>query len=182
MALITRVTRLFRSDLHAVLDQIEEPEILLKQAVREMQDSVDQDEQRIKLYQHELKNLSSRAEDVEQSLSQWEQELDACFDSGKDDLARGLIKRKLEGLSLQKLLDKKRTTTANSLSELQARLEENRARLSAMQQKADIMSEHEDSRHGQDDACNHWHINDPCISNDDIEVAFLREKQKRVTS
>ena len=33
MALITRVTRLFRSDLHAVLDNIEEPKILLKQAI-----------------------------------------------------------------------------------------------------------------------------------------------------
>lgn len=36
MALINRATRLFRADLHAVLDRIEEPDILLRQAVREM--------------------------------------------------------------------------------------------------------------------------------------------------
>ena len=40
MALITRISRLFKADFHAVLDQIEEPEVLLRQAVREMEDSI----------------------------------------------------------------------------------------------------------------------------------------------
>ena len=37
MALINRLSRLFKADFHAVLDQIEEPELLLKQAIREME-------------------------------------------------------------------------------------------------------------------------------------------------
>ncbi|MGH8588771.1 MAG: PspA/IM30 family protein, partial [Gammaproteobacteria bacterium] len=49
MALITRVSRLFRSDLHAVLDRIEEPEVLLRQAIREMEAELSSDEQRIRL-------------------------------------------------------------------------------------------------------------------------------------
>ena len=40
MALIKRLSRLFAADLHAVLDQIEEPEALLKQAVREMEEEL----------------------------------------------------------------------------------------------------------------------------------------------
>ena len=40
MALINRVSRLFRADFHAVLDQIEEPELLLKQAIRDMEDEL----------------------------------------------------------------------------------------------------------------------------------------------
>jgi phage shock protein A len=36
MALINRVARLFRADFHAVLDQIEEPELMLRQAIRDM--------------------------------------------------------------------------------------------------------------------------------------------------
>ena len=43
MALITRVSRLFQADLHAVLDRIEEPEVLLKQAVREMEEELARD-------------------------------------------------------------------------------------------------------------------------------------------
>ena len=36
MALINRISRLFQADFHAVLDQIEEPEQILKQAIRDM--------------------------------------------------------------------------------------------------------------------------------------------------
>ena len=96
MALITRVSRLFRADLHAVLDRIEEPDILLKQALREMEEALARDEQRVKLLTHEQAQLSSRAQEVEQSLSDIEEELDVCFDSGKDELARALVRRKLE--------------------------------------------------------------------------------------
>ncbi|MGH8626524.1 MAG: PspA/IM30 family protein [Gammaproteobacteria bacterium] len=53
MALITRVARLFRSDLHVVLDRVEEPEVLLRQAIREMEEELSSDEQRIKLMRHE---------------------------------------------------------------------------------------------------------------------------------
>ena len=43
MALINRVSRLFKADFHAVLDQLEEPEQILKQAIRDMEDDM-QDE------------------------------------------------------------------------------------------------------------------------------------------
>ena len=115
MALITRVTRLFRSDLHAVLDNIEEPVALLKQAVREMEESIDADEQQLKLIQHEHTQVLSRQADLEHSFEQMEEELDICFESGKDDLARGLIKRKLESQRLAKVLDRKQNTLVNNL-------------------------------------------------------------------
>jgi len=114
MALITRVTRLFRSDLHAVLDCIEEPHILIKQAVREMQESNDADEQRVKLLDHEHKQVLSRQADLDQCFGQIKEELDICFESGKDDLARALIKRKLETQRQAKALARKR----NSLEKL----------------------------------------------------------------
>ena len=91
MALITRVSRLFRADLHAVLDRIEEPDVLLRQAVREMEEELARDEQRIKMLTHEHEQLVSRHRDIQQSLEEVEAELDVCFESGKDDLARVLI-------------------------------------------------------------------------------------------
>ena len=52
MALITRVGRLFRADLHAVLDRVEEPEVLLRQAIREMEEELAEDRQRLRLERH----------------------------------------------------------------------------------------------------------------------------------
>ena len=101
MALITRVSRLFQADFHAVLDRIEEPEVLLRQAVREMEEELARDEQRSKMLQHEQRQLITRATDLEQSLHDIEEELDVCFDAGNDDLARACIRRKLESATLR---------------------------------------------------------------------------------
>ncbi|MGH8514681.1 MAG: PspA/IM30 family protein, partial [Gammaproteobacteria bacterium] len=86
MALITRVSRLFRSDLHAVLDRIEEPEVLLRQAIREMEEDLSSDEQRIKLMKHEQGQIAGRLSDLDQQLAEIEEQLDVCFASKKEDL------------------------------------------------------------------------------------------------
>ena len=46
MTLIARVSRLFRADLHAVLDRVEEPDLVLRQAVREMEEDLARDGRR----------------------------------------------------------------------------------------------------------------------------------------
>lgn len=175
MALINRVSRLFRADLHAVLDRIEEPDVLLKQAVREMEDELGRDEQRIKVLRHEHAQIVARETDVAHSTSEIEEELDVCFESGKTDLARALIKRKLESQRFRKLLSRKRDGLQAALIGLEARLDENRARLESMRQKAELMTEDSESHPVEDN----WTVPDITVRDEEVEVAFLREKQKR---
>lgn len=178
MALINRISRLFRADLHAVLDRIEEPDVLLKQAVREMEDNLANDEQRLKLLDSEQVQLSHRHSDVSQTLEQLNGELDVCFDSDKDDLARSLIKRKLEAQRFHKLLDRKQEVLATNITELKKRINENQNRMTAMQQKLELLSE-DNSQATHDDV---WFTPDINVRDDEVEVAFLREKQQRVPS
>lgn len=178
MALINRISRLFRADLHAVLDRIEEPDVLLKQAVREMEDDLGNDQQRLKLLKNEQTQLAHRQSDLSQTLEQLEDELDVCFESDKDDLARSLIKRKLETQRFFKLLDRKQEILASNITELKKRIEENQTRLSAMQQKLALLSE-DKTQATHDDP---WFTPDINVRDDEVEVAFLREKQQRVTS
>ena len=175
MALITRVTRLFRADLHAVLDRIEEPDVLLKQAVREMEEALSRDEQRLRGLTQERGQLAAREADLDRSLGEIDEELDICFASDKDDLARALIKRKLEAERLRKLVARKREALDASLSGLRERVGENRARLEAMRQKAELLAEEDDSRRPDDP----WLAPDISVRDEDVEVAYLREKQKR---
>ena len=178
MALITRISRLFQADLHAVLDRIEEPELLLRQAVREMEDDLARDEQGVKLLNHELGQLVGRETDIRHSLDDIEDELDICFESGKDDLARALIKRKLEALRFQKFLSRKREMQERTLSALRTRLHENRASLDSMRQKAELLAEETVA----DSFVDNWSSPDIVVRDEDVEVAFLREKQKRSQS
>ena len=178
MALVTRVSRLFRADLNAVLDRIEEPDVLLRQAVREMEEEFAADEQRAKLIRHEREHIEARTGEIGQSLGDIEEELDVCFASEKDELARVLIKRRLEAERLQKHLARKAEVLQQTLAGLETRLTENRARLDSMRQKAELLSEDKSPDYAEDA----WGVPDISVQDEDVEVAFLREKQRRVMS
>lgn len=178
MALINRVTRLFRADLHAVLDRIEEPDVLLKQAIREMEEALDHNEQQAKVMNHELGQITLRYDELVQSLADLDQELDICFGSGQDDLAKALIKRKLEAECFRKFLARKRETVRGNLDNLNIRLDENRRQLDSMRQKAEVLAE----EGGTQDKESHWNAPDFSVREEDVEVTFLREKQKRSRS
>jgi phage shock protein A len=175
MALITRISRLFRADLHAVLDRIEEPDVLLRQAVREMEEDLARDEQRIKVLDHEHAELRARQLGIEQSLAEIGEELDFCFASGKDDLARALIRRLLEAQRYLKLLDGKHTALQDTLAGLRARVGENRTQLESMRQKAELLTEVGTPEHAREG----WLPPDFSVREEDVEVAFLREQQQR---
>lgn len=178
MALVTRVSRLFRADLHAVLDHIEEPDVVLRQAIREMEEEFGRDEQRVKLIKHEQDQIQARMTDIAQSLTDLNEELDICFASQKDELARVLVKRKLEAKRLQKHLSRKADALEQTLAGLETRLKENRTRLDSMRQKAELLSEDKSSDYAEDA----WGVPDISVKEEDVEVAFLREKQRRAKS
>lgn len=180
MALINRISRLFRADMHAVLDRLEEPEVLLKQAVREMEDAIVHDERRLKLVRHERDQITARIAELGDSVKRIAGELDLCFAAKQEALARGLVKRRLESERLVKFLDKKAAALAAETGELAQRVEENRARLQAMQQKLELLTE-ELTRSADNDTF--VELGPEIIVHDDeVEVAFLKEQQKRKTS
>ena len=91
MALVNRISRLFTADFHAVLDRIEEPEQLLKQAIRDMEDELVAAEQRIRVCSHEQDGIVIRKTELSEKLREIEGELDLCFGSKKHSLARSLM-------------------------------------------------------------------------------------------
>ena len=69
MALIHRVSRLFRADFNAVLDHIEEPELLLRQSIRDMEDELADCDRRIARRRQEQVSLQGRCEAHKKSAS-----------------------------------------------------------------------------------------------------------------
>lgn len=178
MALITRLSRLFQADFHAVLDRIEEPDIQLKQAIREMQIDLQQSEQRLALLQHESETLSNLVTDANARLSAFDEELDICFAAKKEDLARDLIKRKLEVTRQLQSSEKQQAMLQSSIQSLELNIEENREALENMTQKLDLLVTDIDSGSKHD----YLSSVSPGVRSEEIEIAFLREKQKRTPS
>ena len=117
MALINRVSRIFKADFHAVLDQIEEPEQLLKQAIRDMENDLAGSEQSIANSLHQQDVMAARRDEIHTSVKDLDEQLDLCFESGKEDLSRSLIRKKLETERLLKQLISKYESNASQLKE-----------------------------------------------------------------
>ncbi len=180
MALINRVSRLFRADFNAVLDRIEEPEQVLKQAIRDMEDELADAGRRHELGVHEQEALSARRQELEAKMADIDEELDLCFAKQKDELARALVKRKLEAERLHARLESKQGANQKRLDQERARIDENRATLDGLRQKAEIFARsapRPDTESRYDDAG--WVSRELSVSDDDVEVAFLREQQAR---
>ena len=181
MALISRISRLFKADFHAVLDQVEEPRILLKQAVREMEDEIAAAEQRQRQALFDRDEMTVRKEELEQALLDINEELDVCFEEQESELARDLIRRKLQTGRFSKRVTARLDAAEKELREGQKTLLENRATLESMRQKAELFSERltkQDSDHSLiDDMA--WSAQELGVSDNDVEVAFLREKKRR---
>ncbi len=175
MTLINRVSRLFRADLHAVLDRVEEPDLLLRQAVREMEDDLAADRRRLAGLAEGRRALDARLAELEAQVSRVAEELDICFAAGKDDLARALIKRRLEAARLRDFLRAKRADLERQTAGLESRIGENAARLEAMRQKAELLA----SRDPSEPPDVSWSAPDCRVRDEDVEVAFLRERQRR---
>lgn len=176
MAIVTRLARLVRADVNAVLDRIEEPDILLRQAVRDMEEALQEDEQRAAALDAERLRLLNRQAEEQHTVADLVEKLALCLDAGQDQLARDLLRRRLEAEQLIRLLGEQIAGLDNGLDALKTRLRTNRARYESVRAEAALMaSDLDDNRI------------DPLVpgsrnqvSDTDVEVALLHEKQRRL--
>ena len=180
MALINRISRLFKADFNAVLDRIEEPEALLRQAIREMGEELAAGECRVRVLEREREALTARRTKLDASLRDLDGQLDVCFDSGNDALARKLVKRKLEAERLGKHLTERIEAIDKKLAARRADFVEQREHLDVMRQKAELLTE--GSEPGARSFGDEWSAGRFAVGDDEVEVAFLRERQRRTQS
>ena len=183
MALITRITRLFKADFNAVLDQIEEPEMLLKQAIRDMQDCLNEAEQAQKCRLFKKAELQSSIDEIELALERLNHELDICFESEKEDLARDLIRRKLESVRLSERVLSQLSTLDKEITTQQKLINENQTTLLSMRQKAELIVESTSNSFDNGlTTSSDWRARDSTVTDNDIAIAFLQEQKKRARS
>ena len=183
MALINRVSRLFRADFNAVLDQIEDPAQLLRQSIRDMEDELLATEQRVAELGCEQGDLQDRRRELLRSIGETDEQLDLCFRSGKDELAKNAVRRKLEAERLLKKVDGRIESVEQALSTCSRRYEDNVTALESLRQKAEIIS-HRSTAGGQGASCDiaAWSARELNVSDDEVEIAFLRERDLRSAS
>lgn len=94
MAIFSRMLRLFKADVHGVMDQLEDKGLLLKQYLREMETALEEKDARLTATQQSLRqstiDLARRNDEIEKL----EKDLELAVRKDKDDIARMLIRKR----------------------------------------------------------------------------------------
>jgi phage shock protein A len=173
MSLIGRVAKLVNADINAVLDRIEEPEALLKQSIRDMEEELAVETQRIKWLRSEIEAHDARASAARKARDELDGKLDLCLSAGNDELGRKLTRRKLQTELLARRLDEKKAALEKALLEQEKSYSEHEDQLAGMVQKAELLTA--TPQRAVESACD----SDLVVGDDEVEIAFLREKQAR---
>ncbi|WP_089720228.1 PspA/IM30 family protein [Candidatus Entotheonella palauensis] len=96
MTLMMRITRLFKADMHGLLDLLEEPEAVLKQAIRDMQSEIEQGELALADRRQREVQLRSSVDHLENAINACKEQIDIAFEAQHDDLARTFIRKQLQ--------------------------------------------------------------------------------------
>lgn len=148
MGLFKRVSDIIAANLSEMVERHEDPEKLLKQAIREMQESIKTAEQDTAKVLANEKKLKRELANNEAEVARWTGEAERAVDTGDDDLARKVLSRKQEhDKVVQALKDQvaaaepATVTLRNQLDGMNAKLAEakrNLATLSARKQAAEV--------------------------------------------
>lgn len=179
MPILNRLSSLFFADIHAVLDKLEDPHISLTMSIREMEAALAETSQEITAHNSEREKLERKRSQILEQLSNFDEELNVCFESDEEALAKTVLRKKL---ACENALEK----TRKNIGEIEQRLEaqqalfqENERQLLSMKEKLALFD-------SEIDANNQNLTTTQCsyeaVSDEAVEVAFLREKQRRKSS
>jgi phage shock protein A len=107
-----------------------------------------------------------------------DEELDICFFSQQEDLARTLVRKKLQTRHRLKLAEERLASTRQNCSAMELKLDEQRTQLESLRQKIELLQEEPDI-HSTDIQVQ---LHEAPIGDAEVEIAFLKEKQKRSQS
>ena len=93
MAIIARIVKIFKADIHGVMDRLEDRRLLLKQHLRDMEEALHRKEAKLRKM---TADYNQRQKDLVGYRQQWEtldHDLTVALRKNKDDIARMLIKK-----------------------------------------------------------------------------------------
>ena len=93
MGLLSRFTRLCKADIHGVMDQLEDKQLVLRQCLREMEEVLERKRGRLDALKDSLERYHQEKTQLKSDREKIEEDLHAAIHNEKDDIARLVIKK-----------------------------------------------------------------------------------------
>ena len=178
MGIMKRVVKIFKADVHGVMDQLEDQGLLLKQHLREMSEALNRKEVHLNRLLAILKQSQQEYDKYQQQSKTLEQDLAVAIQRNKDDIARMLIKKikPLDSLRDEiaeriKQLDEEYSYSQDQLDQQRLRYERLKHRSADYFQKTPIRQLRRNPAH-IDEIDNYGEL-----SEEEIELELLKRKE-----
>ena len=173
MAITKRIIRVFKADIHGIIDGLEEPEAMLKQAIRDMEEELAEGEAERQQTIEQEEQISRIRKHCAELKDETERQIELCFEADNETLARTFVRRKLECEQRLKYLAQRETALQTTKAELERRLLAQREKLACVKEKMEIFCK------AQLQPSEKTAGDDFFVSEEQIEVAMLEERRRR---
>ena len=177
MGLFKRISDIISANLNDMTEGLEDPETMLKQAIREMEHSIeDATTETVKIVASE-KLLSKELNHNEGQAQEWQRRAEKALDAGDDDLARKALSRKQEHDKLVVALNDQLSVASQTSETLKHQLEGMKAKLAEAKRNLATLSARQRAADFKKKAVNQANSIDMGAS-DDAFAKFERMREK----
>src|SRR5262249_25266972 len=147
MALLERVSTLVRANLNDLIDKAEDPEVMIKQVILDMQNQLLQVKTQVAISIADQHVLERKLKENEENEQQWLRRADMALDKHDDALARAAVERSMSYKSMSESFRQQVEDQKAQVDNLKSALLKLQQKLAEAQSKSDLMiAQHRRSR------------------------------------
>jgi phage shock protein A len=178
MGMMTRMLRLWKADLHGVMDQLEDKGLLLKQYLREMETGLQQKEGRCERLTRDCRQIRRDRDQRLEEIEKMEKDLDLAVNKAKDDIARMLIRRRRSLQSSCNHLQQQLDGLTEEHQYLEKTLAEQRLQYDQLKLKADAFFRRDQAQQYEESTAGFLSVGDfQGPTEEEIELELIQRKE-----
>ena len=179
MGMMTRMLRLFKADLHGVMDQLENQQLLMRQYVREMQTALRKKEDKCARLLSTLTQLEAVYRHLLEECDKLEMDLSLAIDRQKDDIARSLIRKQLANERKAQQMERRLANLRREHAALTAEIDTQRNQYEQLKAEVDGLCARMDENAVETECPSTPFDGWKAPTDEEIELALMRRKEAR---
>ena len=139
MGILDRMTRLIRANVNDMIDHAENPEKMLDQLIREMNDQIHMARGQVAAMIAQEKELQMDYDQAARLASDWERKAELAVGQGKDDLAREALRRKRDNSEHAQTYASQLQSQQEMVTKLKGQLQQLEAKYESARANRDVL-------------------------------------------
>lgn len=178
MGIAGRMYRIWKADIHGIMDQVEDKKLLLRQHLRDMEDELDKKAAGIRRMQTEMKHAEAEKERIVRAIQKTETDLEMALEKGRDEIAKFLIRKEKALKNKENALVTRMRETGENLGEMKDAYEKHKQTFETIRIQAETYFSKIPEKDADPFIHSHSGLTDFSEpSDEEVELELLRRKE-----